>query len=97
MSGATGMKSLADNIGKYIMDKFVAPRLANMVCFYKAEVVAGISGGKITIRKPFDTATYALPCVGSASGLAQGDVCTVFCLGSASNAIIIGDGRLSNL
>lgn len=97
MNQANGMKQFADNVGKYIYDKFVAPKMANKVSYYRAEVTATASGGKITIRKPFDSTSYALPYVSSAAGLAVGDQCIVIVLGSASNAIILGDGRLSNL
>lgn len=97
MSATQDMRAFADKLGKYIYEKFVAPKLANTVTYYKAEVVAAASGGKITIQKPFDTTTYALPYISSAAGLAVGDVCTVFCLGSATNGVIMGNGGLSNL
>lgn len=97
MSATQDFKAFADKLGKYIYEKFVAPKLANTVTYYKAEVVAAASGGKITIQKPFDTTAYALPYVGSAAGLSVGDACTVFCLGSPSNGVIIGDGGLTNL
>ena len=97
MSATQDMRAFADKLGRYIYEKFVAPKMAKTVTYYKAEVVAAASGGKITIQKPFDNATYALPYVGSAAGLNVGDTCMVFCLGSASNGIIMGDGGLSNL
>lgn len=97
MNQTGSMKAFADNIGRYIYDKFVAPKMANKVSYFRAEVTATASGGKITVQRPFDTTSYALPYVGSAAGLAVGDQCIVMVLGSASNAIILGDGRLSNL
>lgn len=97
MSATQDFRAFADKIGKYIVKKFVEPKLANAVTYYKAEVTAAASGGKITIQKPFDATAYALPYVGSAAGLSVGDTCTVFCLGSPSNGVIIGDGGLTNL
>ena len=97
MSGAEEMKRFADRIGRYVTERFVKPKLANTVSYYKAEVVAAASGGKITVRKPFDATSFALPYVGSAAGLAVGDTCIVFCLGSASNGIVMGNGGLTNL
>jgi hypothetical protein len=49
------------------------------------------------VQRPFDSTIYDLPYVNSASGLAAGDNCMVFVFGSMSNAIVVGDGRLSNL
>lgn len=97
MSATQDMRAFADKLGKYIYEKFVAPKLTNAVTYYKATVTAAASGGKITVQKPFDTTAYALPYVGSAAGLSVGDTCIVFCLGSASNGVIIGDGGLTNL
>ena len=95
LSGA--MKSLADNIGKYILKKYVEPHMESAVRFYKAEVVTSASGGKIGVQKPFDTTVQSLPYVTSAAGLAVGDQCTVLVFGSPVNSVIIGDGSLSNL
>ena len=97
MNPAQDMKTFADRLGRYVYEKFVAPKLAKGVTYYKATVTAAASGGKITIQKPFDTTAYALPYVGSAAGLNVGDTCIVFCLGSASNGVIMGNGGLSNL
>ena len=87
---------LADNIGKYVMEKYVKPYLALNVSFFRAKVTGAASGGKITIQRPFDD-PIALPYVGSAAGLTVGSQCVVLVLGSMSNAIILGDGKLSNL
>lgn len=97
MSQQTGMKAFADNVGKYIYEKFVAPKMAQKIGYFRAEVTSAASGGKITVQRPFDTTSYALPYVGSAASLAVGDQCIVMVLGTMSNAIILGDGRLSNL
>ena len=97
MNQTGSMKAFADNIGRYIYDKFVVPKMANKVSYYRAEVTAAASGGKITVQRPFDSASLSLPYVSSAASLAVGDQCIVIVLGSASNAIILGDGRLSNL
>lgn len=90
------LKSLGDSLGRYLMETFVAPRLSRTVSYYRAQVASPASGGKITVQKPFDTA-IALPYVSSAAGLKAGDQCIVLVLGDASNAIVLGDGMLSNL
>lgn len=93
----TEIRAFADEIGKYILREYVEPRLARSVSFYRAQVVSGASGGKITVRQPFDETAVALPYVSSAENLAAGSQCTVLVLGGASNAIVLGDGMLTNL
>jgi len=87
---------MADNIGKYVMEKYVKPYLALSVSYYRATVVQGAAGGKITVCRPADN-PVALPYVTSAAGLQAGDQCVVLQLGSSSNCIVLGDGMLSNL
>ena len=45
MSATQDMRAFADKLGKYIYDKFVAPKLANTVTYYKATVTAA---GRLT-------------------------------------------------
>ena len=97
MELAREMKELADNLGRYITEKFVKPRMQSAVSFFIAKVTVAPSGGIVTVQKPFDSSTYSLPYVTSAAGLNVGDNCIVFVLGSMSNAIVMGDGRLTNL
>lgn len=91
------MTALADEIGRYVLREYVEPWLARSVSFYRAEVVSVASGGKITVRQPFDKTAVALPYVSSAANLPVGSQCTVLVLGGASNAIVLGDGLLTNL
>lgn len=90
------MKVLADRIGKYILDKWVAPRIASHISFYKAEVVTAASGGKIVVQKPFDTATQALPFASWAGNLQAGDNCIVGVFGSTVNSFVLGGGAASD-
>ena len=96
MSAQSEMKSVADNIGKYVYLKHVEPKLANVVRFYIATVVEGASNGKITVERPMESSQIKLPYVPSAANLDQGDKCVVLTFGSMSNGIIVGDGTLSN-
>ena len=91
------MKELADNIGRYVMEKFLRPRLANSVSYFIGKVKTAPSGGVVVVKRPFDSTDYTLPYVSSASGLSVGDNCMVFVFGSMSNAIVMGDGKVSNL
>lgn len=89
-------ESLADRIGKYVIEKYVKPREALTVRYFRATVTAPAADGKITVQRPFDT-PMALPYVSSAAELAEGEQCVVLVLGSMSNCIVLGDGTLSNL
>ena len=91
------MKELADNIGRYVAERFLKQKLASSVSFFIAKVVTAPSAGAVVVQRPFDSTTYSLPYVSSASSLAVGDNCMVFVFGSMSNAIVMGDGRLGNL
>ena len=91
------MKRLADNLGRYIMERFVKPKLERTVSFFAAKVVDGYYNGKIKVQKPFDETIMTLPCFPSAYGLKTGDACIVAVLGSMANAWVVGDGRFGNL
>ena len=98
MGDLTGaMKALADNIGKYVLEKHVRPAMKSAVRYYRAEVVSTASGGKIGVKRPFDSTILSLPYVSSAAGLSVGDQCVVLVFGSTVNSVIIGNGSLSNL
>ena len=90
------MKVFADKIGKYILDKWVLPRIANHISFYKAKVVTPASGGKIVVQKPFDTATQSLPFASWAANLEANDNCIVGVFGSTTNSFVLGGGAASD-
>ena len=95
-SNTESMQVLADQMADYMWQKHFAPKLANIVRYYRAEVTEAASNGKIGIKQPYETSTTYLPYVTSASGLTVGQQCTVLVFGGSSNAMIIGDGTLTN-
>lgn len=90
------MKALADNLWTYFEPK-IKTMLSSGVSYYRAKVTAAAAGGTITVQRPFDQTELALPYVSSAEALAVGDQCTVMVFGSQSNAVVLGNGTLSNL
>ncbi len=92
MGNQSEMKNLADNLGKYIVEKYVKPMLGSYVSYFKAEVTAAPNGGTISVQKPFDATVFQLPYTAEAAGLTVGDQCTVIVLGSMTNAVVVGDG-----
>ena len=90
------MKDLADNLWTYFEPK-VKSLLSFGVSYYRAQVTQAASNGTITVQRPFDQTQLALPYVSSAEGLEVGSQVTVMVFGSQSNAIVLGNGTLSNL
>lgn len=95
-SEGEAIKTMADQMADYMWQKHFAPRLNNVVRYYRAEVTEAASNGKIGIKQPYETGTTYLPYVTSASGLTVGEQCTVLVFGGQSNAMVIGDGTLTN-
>ena len=90
------MKALADRIGKYVWEKWISPRVANHISFYKASVVTPASGGKIVVQKPFDTTTQSLPYASWAGNLQANDNCIVGVFGSTTNSFVLGGGSAAD-
>lgn len=91
------MRQFADNMAKYVKKTVVDPAMEGAVRFFRAKVVAGPSGGKIQVQKPFDSTVMNLPYASSVRNLTTDDECIVLVLGSYSNCVVVGDGMLSNL
>ncbi len=90
------MKRFADRLWDYFKPKIEELTRSN-VWFFRAEVTKAAANGKITVQRPFDK-EIALPYVSSMASAAVGSQVTVFVLGlNLTNAVIIGDGTLSNL
>ena len=90
------MKRFADRLWDYFKPKVEELTHSN-VWFFRAEVTKRASGGKLTVQRPFDK-EIALPYVSSIASAPGGSQVTVFVLGSdLTNAVVIGDGTLSNL
>ena len=92
--GENEMKTLADALWGYFREKYLIPYLSDSVCYFQATVTTAPSGGVIGVQRPFDNA-ISLPYAWSASTLSVGDQCTVLMFGDMSNAVVIGDGTLS--
>lgn len=90
------MQDLADGLWAYFRPK-VAEMLRNEVSFFRAQVITAPSGGSVGVRKPMEDTTLSLPYVPSAASLSVGDQALVLVFGNQSNAIVLGNGTLSNL
>lgn len=96
MDENTEMKKFADRLWEYFKPK-VEELTHSGVWFFRAQVTKAASNGKLTVKRPFDEA-IALPYVSSISGASVGSQVTVLVFGSSlTNAIVVGDGTLSNL
>lgn len=96
MNNDQEMKQFADRLWEYFLPKVEALTRAN-VWYFRAQVTKAAENGRITVLRPFDK-EIALPYVASMAAASIGSQVTVFVLGSSlTNAVIIGDGTLSNL
>lgn len=96
------IKELADNLWVYFKPK-IAEMLSDKISFYRAYITTKYGDSpthqtEIGIKRPFDEWEVFLPCVNTMQGADVGDQVTVMVLGKNNvNAIIIGDGSLSNI
>ena len=89
------IQQAADAIWEYIQKKYLRTYLADSVRYYRAVVTTAPNNGVIEIERPFDS-PISLPYMANAASLTVGDQCTVLVFGDASNAIVMGDGALTN-
>lgn len=90
------MKRFADRLWDYFKPKIEELTRSN-IWYFRAQVTRVAVNGKITIQRAFDK-EIALPYVSSMENATVGTQVTVFVLGSSmTNAVIVGDGTLSNL
>lgn len=94
------VRALADALWRYFKPR-VEEMLGSYVSFYRAQVTAAPSGGKITVRRPFDDTALSLPYVGSMASAAVGTQVVVAVFGkqkgNTMNSVVLGDGTLTNL
>lgn len=96
MNNDQEIKQFADQLWEYFKPKIDSLTHSN-VWYFRAQVTKAASNGKITVRRPFDE-EISLPYVSSMASASVGSQVTVFVLGSSlTNAVIIGNGTLSNL
>ncbi len=99
-SETNALVTLARRLWNNFFSHRVRETQQDMIRFYRAEVTAAAADGKITVRRPFDTAETALSYVGSMAGAKKGAHVVVLVFGEKKNAanqkiIMYADG--SNL
>ena len=91
------IKTLASNLWNNFIKDRVKTMHKDNVRYFRATVVGVANNGTMQVQKPFDNTIMTLPYVTSAGSLTAGSQCVVLVLGDYSNAIVLGDGKLSNL
>ena len=84
------VRTMADAVWKYILQRYLKEYLSDSVCYYMASVTTAPSGGRIGVTRPFDNEIF-VKCASNASGLTVGAKCMVLVFGDPSNALAIGD------
>lgn len=90
------MLEFAKNVAKYAQKTKTENERFSSLRYFIGNVV-GYSDGMIQVSRPFDDTVMTLRYASSAGSLAPGTPCFVLIPGSLSNAIVLGDGTLSNL
>lgn len=95
------IKELADNLWVYFKPK-IAEMLSDKISFYRAYITTPFDNQTnpttIGIKRPFDTQEIFLPFVDTMKQAEINSQVTVMVFGKNNvNAIIIGDGSLSNI
>ena len=96
MTDMDQFKVMADQLWLYLEPKVKALMSSN-VKFFRAQVVSNPGDGTLEVRKPFETGTITLPCTTAISSAAVGSQVIVFVLGNLSNAVVVSDGKMTEL
>ena len=88
------LRTFADQLWKYIVPK-IDSKFASNVSYFRAQVVSNLGNNKLEVQRPLENGTLTLPCVRAMSGAQAGQQVVALVMGSLSNAIIVGDGKLN--
>lgn len=88
------MRTFADQLWKYMVPKLDS-KFASNVSYFRAQVVSNPGNNKLEVQRPMENGTLTLPCVRAMSGAQAGQQVVALVMGSMSNAIIVGDGKLN--
>lgn len=88
------MRTFADQLWKYMVPKLDS-KFASNVSYFRAQVVSNPGNNKLEVQRPVENGTLTLPCVRAMSGAQAGQQVVALVMGSMSNAIIVGDGKLN--
>lgn len=91
------MRVLAQQLWKNYMEPQIDRKLALTVRYFRAQVVSNPGNNTLEVQRPGDSNTMTLPCTDSMAGAAANSQCVVIVLGDLSNAIVVGNGVLSNV
>lgn len=94
MNDMENLRTFADQLWKYMVPKINA-KLSSNVSYFRAEVVSNPGNNKLEVQRPVENGTLTLPCVRAMSGAQVGQQVVALVMGSMSNAIIVGDGKLN--
>lgn len=94
MNDMENMRTFADQLWKYMVPKLDS-KFASNVSYFRAEVVSNPGNNKLEVQRPVENGTLTLPCVRAMSGAQSGQQVVALVMGSMSNAIIVGDGKLN--
>ena len=94
MNDMENMRVFADQLWKYMVPKLDS-KFASNVSYFRAVVVSNPGNNKLEVQRPVENGTLTLPCVDSVAHAQPGQQVVALVMGSMSNAIVVGDGKLN--
>lgn len=94
MNDMENMRVFADQLWKYMVPKLKS-MFASNVSYFRAKVVSNPGNNSLEVQRPVENGTLTLPCVDSVAHAQPGQQVVALVMGSMSNAIVIGDGKLN--
>lgn len=94
MSDMDNMRVFADQLWKYMVPKLNAMFSSN-VSYFRAVVVSNPGNNMLEVQRPVETGTLTLPCTTAMSGAQAGQQVVALVMGSLSNAVVVGDGKMN--
>lgn len=95
MNDMENLRTFADQLWKYMVPKLNA-MFASNVSYFRAQVMSNPGNNMLEVQRPLENGTLTLPCVDSVAHAQPGQQVVALVMGSMSNAIVVGDGKLNS-
>lgn len=94
MNDMESMRTFADQLWKYMVPKLDS-KFASNVSYFRAQVKTNLGNNMLEVERPLEGGTLVLPCTNAMSGAVADQQVVALVMGSMSNAIVVGDGKLN--
>lgn len=88
------LRTFANQLWKYMVPKLNA-MFASNVSYFRAQVVSNPGNNMLEVQRPLENGTLTLPCTDMMAHAKPGQQVVALVMGSLSNAIVVGGGKLN--